>query len=252
MGRLVACLTLCLLAGGGLAGVAAAQQRPPLEAVLQECASGPEPDDRMAEFSGSMPARSGAARMSMRFDLQRRALPEKGRPRRWRTVTGLEGFRTWERSEPNRAGFVFHKRVDALRPDAEYRAVVRFRWHASDGSTVRRARRHTRVCRQPELRPDLAPGALTATRLAAPGLLRYTLVLRNRGRSDADPFRVSVAGVRVVAPGLDSDRTRPVDVIAPACVPGTRVAVTVDTDDEVDEAREDDTVTTAPCPPVAL
>nr|MBA3328853.1 hypothetical protein [Solirubrobacterales bacterium] len=130
---------------------ASAQERPPLRAVLESCATGALPAERIATFMGSMPARAGSERMWMRFDLQRRRSARSD----WRRVDDVPGFGTWERSLPRRAGFVFHKRVTGLRAPALYRSVVRFRWYAADGALKRSARRRTRTCRQPDPRPDL-------------------------------------------------------------------------------------------------
>ena len=43
-----------------------------------------------------------------------------------------------------------------LSAPAAYRTVVRFRWLDADGAVLARSRATSRVCRQPDLRPDLA------------------------------------------------------------------------------------------------
>lgn len=154
--RMHRCTPLFLVAvAAALPGAppAAARERPPLAATLEECQTGASPSERIAVFTGSMPAVAGTERMAMRFDLQRRT---SHRPR-WRRVRRAPGFGAWERSLPNRAGFVFHKRVDGLRVPAAYRAVVRFRWYAADGAVQRRAQRRTRSCRQPDSTVTAAP-----------------------------------------------------------------------------------------------
>ncbi|HEV2727069.1 MAG TPA: hypothetical protein VGV34_02185, partial [Solirubrobacterales bacterium] len=49
---------------------AAAQERPKLAATLAACETGPDPEQRFAVFTGSMPAMKGTHHMSMRFDLE--------------------------------------------------------------------------------------------------------------------------------------------------------------------------------------
>lgn len=241
------------LAAGLVVPVAAAPARdargagPGLHAQLEECTTGPAPADRVAAFAGSMPARAGAERMAMRFVLQR-ATRAKGP---WRNVAGVPGFRTWERSEPNRAGFVFHKRVAGLAVPARYRAVVSFRWEDGDGVVIARARRRTRACRQPDLRPDLVAGALTATAGPVPGTVRYAVAVRNDGRRPAGPFSVSVGADRVEVAGLEAGASTTAEVVGVACPPGSFVPVVLDADGRVDEAREDGERSSRRCPAIA-
>lgn len=207
---------------------------PPLSATLETCQTSALPAQRVASFVGSMPAITGAVRMQMRFDLKRRHPDE----RLWRDVRGAQGFGVWETAMPDRAGFVFHKRVDSLQVPAAYRAIVRFRWYAADGTLVRQARLRTPACNQPDLRPDLVPGALTAVADLQPLLADYTLVVRNDGRSDAGPFSVRVgSGVSEVG-GLAAGAQVSVAVLAVACMPGSSVRVVVDADQRVDESDE--------------
>jgi hypothetical protein len=190
-------------------------ERPPLSATLETCETSALPVGRIASFVGSMPAVAGATRMQMRFDLQRRRFGE----RRWHVVRGVQGFGVWETSEPARAGFVFHKRVDGLHVPATYRARVRFRWADDDGEIVREARRHTKSCAQPDLRPDLVVTSLRAVLDARPAFALYTVTVRNDGRAAAGPFAVRAAGgVREVA-GLAAGRHVAVGVIAPHSLP---------------------------------
>jgi hypothetical protein len=226
----------CSLSG---AGVAVAQTPaeppvPPLSAALETCETGSLPVARISSFVGSMPAIAGADRMQMRFDLQRRRFGG----RIWRRVRAVEGFGVWETAMVGRAGFVFHKRVDGLRVPASYRAIVRFRWYGADGTLVRRARRRTPACSQPDLRPDLAPGPLRASPGLLPGVAVYTLVVRNRGRSPAGPFAVRVAGGVSELDGLAAGAQSVVTVTAAICLPGSIVEGLVDADQRVAEADE--------------
>jgi hypothetical protein len=236
-----------LLAGTGVAVAdTPVMQAPSLSATLETCQTSALPAQRVASFVGSMPAMSGAERMQMRFDLQRRQADEK----LWHRLLGVQGFGVWESALPGRAGFVFHKRVDGLQVPASYRAIVHFRWTGANGTIVRRARKRTAVCNQPDLRPDLTGTGLRAVLDARPALAVYTLVVRNDGQSAAGPFAVTVAGaVREVA-GLAAGQQLELSVVAPACVPGAPVRAVVDADRRVDEADEHNALRRAcPLPP---
>jgi CARDB len=226
----------CLLTG---AGSAMAQDptpppAPTLGAALETCQTSALPVGRVASFVGSMPATTGASRMQMRFDLQRRRPDEK----LWSRVPGVQGFDVWETAMPGRAGFVFHKRVDGLQAPAAYRAVVRFRWSGADGTILRREVRRTPSCNQPDLRPDLVPASLHAVLDAHPALAVYSLVVRNAGRSPAGPFTVRVAGAVKEVAGLAAGQQLEVAVLAPSCIPGSTVRAVVDADQRIDEADE--------------
>jgi len=235
-----------LLSGAGVAVAQSATQPPPLGAVLEVCQTSPLPAQRVATFTGSMPAIDGATRMQMRFELQRRRPTQ----RHWRAVRGAQSFNVWESADPGRAGFVFHKRVDGLQVPASYRAIVRFRWLRSDGTIARRERRTTRACKQPDLRPDLVSSSLRAVFGVRPALALYSLVVRNNGRAAAGPFAVRVAGATTEVMGLAAGQQIEVGVIAPPCAPGTLVLATVDADGRVNEADEHNSVR-RPCPVAA-
>jgi hypothetical protein len=242
MRRSLLLLTLIALAAS-TPGAQAATQAPPLAATLESCLTSPLPIERVGTFVGSMPAAAGAQRMRVRFDLERRRPAE----RRWRHIRA-PGFGTWETSDPNVAGFVFRKRVNGLPVPASYRARVRFRWIAADGSTVRRAAARTPACVQPDLRPNLVPGALTAILDAQPGLGIYTLIVHNIGRSAASASSVRIgSGVAEVAP-LAAGEQRGVTVIALACRPGQAIIARVNADRRVDESSQRANVTRRPCP----
>jgi hypothetical protein len=224
---------------------AAGQNKPPkLAAKLESCVTSPLPVERIASFVGSMPARAGGARMQMRFELERKRHGQ----RRWRRLKAA-GFGVWERADPNVAGFIFTKRVTGLPVPATYRALVRFRWLAADGTTLRRTHAHTRACRQPDLRPNLVPGALSgALDAQQPGMAFYALVVRNTGRSTAAPFSVSVGTGTAEVGELAAGEERTVSVVAPACLPLVPIVVRVDADRRVEESQERGNGARRPCP----
>jgi hypothetical protein len=245
MGRTL--LLAVLLVVTAMASSAHAQeprpQPPPLSATLESCAPSPLPVERLASFVASMPAFARATRMRIRFDLERRRPGE----RYWRRVRA-DGFGVWERSAANVAGFVFRKRVNGLPVPASYRALVRFRWIADDGSAVRRAHARTAACEQPDLRPNLVPGALTAILAVQPGLAIYTLVVANTGRSTASAFSVRVGSASAEVAPLSPGEQRTIAVLTLACAKRTRIVVRVDADRRVEESDERANAARRPCP----
>ena len=243
-------ISLALLAFAAPAAVAQAPpslDRPPLSAALDSCTPSVLPAERVAVFSGSMPALDSSDRMSMRFDLERLRPGE----RRWRRVPGAPAFGLWERSLPNRAGFVFRKRVDGLQVPASYRVVVRFRWESANGQIVRRRQRRTGACQQPDLRPDLVPETVTAI-VDVAGLVLYSVKVRNVGRSTAGPFTVRVGSASTEIAQLAEGRRTTALVLAPACAPGSRLLVRVDADARIDEADERGNLLRGVCPVLGL
>ena len=240
---LVAAMLACAATASG-ATAGAAPQPPPLAAAVESCATSALPAGRVVSFVGSMPAIDGAERMWMRFDLERQRPGE----RRWWRIRGVRGFGGWERSEPGRAGFVFHKRVDGLQVPARYRVTVRFRWQDADGRHVRSAQRRTAACAQPDMRPNLVPGALTAVFDARPALAVYALVVRNTGRARARAFSVRVGSGTAEIDGLRPQEQRTVLVVAPLCLAGTTTFAQVDADQRVDESDERGNVALRRCP----
>lgn len=226
-------------------------QAPPLRAKLTACQSGPQPTDRTATFSGSMPKIKGTKRMWMRFDLQQLVPPATVY-----TTLKAPGLGVWQKSASTTpsSGFVFTQRVQALSAPGSYRAVVRFRWYGPDGKLVHTAKRTSPACRQPDQRPDLRPGDLSAWPGPQPDQATYTLAVRNDGRSDAGPFDVglSVGGIDQPAQrmlsGLDAGTEDTVTFVAPRCAPGTRLRFTLDPRGEVAEASEADDVVLRACP----
>jgi len=242
-------LSLALLALAILAPAAVADDTPPdlvrpsLAAALESCVPSALPAERVAVFSGSMPALGRSDRMSMRFDLERLRPGE----RRWRRVIGAPAFGTWERSLRNRAGFVFRKRVDGLQTPASYRVRVRFRWVSADGEIVRRTQRRSAPCQQPDLRPDLVAETVTAI-VDVPGLALYSVSVRNVGHASAGPFTVRVGAGSIEVAQLPAGRRTTVLILAPACASGSRLLVRVDADARVDEADEQGNLLRAVCP----
>lgn len=221
--------------------------KPRLAARLAACHTGADPADRYAVFEASMPSLGRTDRMWMRFDLQQRLRPDAP----W-TGVAVPKLGIWNRSLPGRPGFIYTKRIDQLAAPAAYRTVVRFRWYDASGRLLRRARLLTAACRQPDPRPELGVGGVTAAP-GPPGQATYAITVRNRGRGGAGAFATVLAvdgrpWPALAVPGLAARQSQVVLVSAAACAPGSLIEVTVDPDGAVDEADETNDDVTRPCP----
>ena len=187
------------------------------------------PDERAAEFRGQMARVPGAARMKMRFLLERRAAGAL----RYRRVSA-PGFSPWTRSDADRYGFT--RRVDGLKGPARYRAQLRFRWLDADGRVIARDRAWSRACWQPDHRPNLK---LTALQVAGK---RYLATVANTGRSASQAFtlQLTVDGVpqSMAVTSLAPGESREVELQGPSCT-GVASAF-ADPLDEIDERSERD------------
>src|SRR4051812_23058607 len=206
------------------------------QAVLLRCDSG------VATFQGRVTALKRATKTQMRFALQARTPEEPV----WRGVSA-PGFGSWLTAPKGAGRYVYDKTVQQLLAPAEYRAVIRFRWRDARGRVVRSESATTKVCRQPDPRPDLE---IVALKTGA----RYVAVVRNSGRGAAGPFSVAFTrngeslGLVSVADGLKPGaQTSAVLSTAPACAPGELIAAQVDPLDAVEEADEDGNVLSHTC-----
>lgn len=249
MRSLVLAAVLPAVASPSAVAATTRQAAPPLRAETPTCRTGVTPAERFAVFSGSMPARRGARRMAMRFDLHIREPGDQAYRR-----LSAPSFGRWERSRPGRSGFIYSKRVDGLKAPAAYRAAVRFRWLDARGRTVATATRTTPVCQQPDPRPNLRLLALRATPGIAPGTTTYLLTVVNSGRGPAGAFEVSAGPdddgpqATVTVGGMASREARVIEVVARTCAAGSRVRIRLDVGAAVAEAREDDNDVRRGCP----
>jgi hypothetical protein len=238
----IAALLLLLLAPSA----ARAGDAPKLRAIVSSCQTGVDPASRTAVFTASMPGNEDTARMAIRFDLQQRTVDGGV----WRKVAA-PSFGRWERSRTGVAGFVYAKDVHGLTAPGEYRAVVRFRWYAADG-TVAETRRTTRSCKQPDPRADLVGGRVQIAP-GADGTAIYRVVVRNTGRTAAGPFTVAltVAGAPAASTtvgGLAPGAATTVELTGPACPADQPVQLTIDDGDAVEESSEAGSVVGPVCP----
>jgi hypothetical protein len=250
--RRLAAIVVGLSAVGGVAQAAtpATRATPALAARLVSCSTGATAPDRAAVFRGSMPAVPGAVQMGMRFELFEHRSGGVGFHR-----VAAPQFSAWERSrhDPSLPGYIVTKRIDGLGAPGAYQAVVRFRWYDDAGRVIRRAHRETATCRQPDPRPDLVVGRLVVLRGPDADHMRYVVTVRNRGRGDAAvPFGVvlTLDGTLQPAqslPTLGGKGHATVSFVAPACVPGTPVRVTVDPAAAIAETSETNNTVTQLC-----
>jgi hypothetical protein len=203
------------------------------QAVVTRCDTG------VATFEGRVTALRGATRAQLRFTLQARTPDDPV----WATVDA-PGFGSWI-TAPKVARYLYDKTVEKLAAPGSYRAVIQFRWRDAQGHTVRSEHATTRVCSQPDPRPDLVVHSLK-------GGAHYVAVVGNDGRGDAGPFTVAFLrnGVQlgtVDVPGLAAGRQTSVLLDAPACSSGDQIAAQADSSDVVDEADEDGNVLSVTC-----
>ena len=217
---------------------APAQAAAPASVELTACI----PRDRAAEFEARMGQVDDAAKLKMRFTLQARKPGKKA----YRRVAA-PGFSDWTTADPGTSRYVFTRRVEGLIGPARYRAMVRFKWLDARGKTILSARRYSKVCRQPDHRPNLKVKALSHE-----GKRRYVALITNNGRTATGAFelQVAIAGTRLDPVSVDSlepHTQRLVTVRGPVCTPGSALTATADPLDLVDEHHEADNVFSAPC-----
>lgn len=199
-----------------------------------------------AEFVGRMPTVRGSARMSMRFDLLRSALPAGTY-----SAVALPQWSQWLTAARGRAAFMYRKRIEGLVGPAAYRVRVRFRWRDASGRVVRRAEKFSTACRQPDVRPNLKALRVTTTGSAAASA--YVVRVRNAGRLAAGPSTLRIqlpdgTAVNGEVPALGARAVTNVRVPAARCAPGTQLQITVDATGQVAESDETDNTLTATCP----
>lgn len=228
---------------GAVAGLACAvlpataAASPPRAALTHfGCRRAPDPMARTVSVRVIMRPVPGTQRLQVRFQLLEKD-PGASAARRvrggdlgaWITpddpTLGQEPGDVWRLDKP----------VHDLYAPARYRFRVTFRWEGAGGRVLDTATRVSRVCHQPQLRPDLAVRSLTAAPVAGhPDQSRYTAVIANRGGSGAGPFEVLFdpgsgwANATIRIRWLGRHRQRAVSFTGPACQPADPPTVTAD------------------------
>jgi hypothetical protein len=231
-------LLISLLVLGGFPAAASAES-----VKLLACVPALEGEQRSASFEARMRAARGSERMQVRFTLQ----VDEDLLGHWRRVAA-PGLDDWLSSDPGVTRYSYAKTVQNLSAPAAYRMIVRFRWLDGAGEVLARSRTTSRVCRQPDIRPDVGAVAID---VADGG---YAVTLRNAGRTAAGPFAVTLsAGSQrlepLTVPALGPGARTVLMVAGPACAPGAALTATVDAGQAVDERDENDNVLVATCAP---
>jgi hypothetical protein len=143
-------------------------------------------DEHEAAFYGRMQQVPGASRMAMRFTLLEETGGDTPSP-----VKG-PGLRRWHRSKPGVETFAYRQGFRNLPENASHRVRVDFRWYASDGTEVARARRRSARCRQFVALPNLQTKLNGVTPTKVHGVVRYEGVVMNTGRAAATAVPVSL------------------------------------------------------------
>jgi hypothetical protein len=135
---------LALLAIGSAAARAQAQDATGVTATLEQCVATGAQAERSATFTGEMTSIPGAAKMSMRIDVEERTPGET----EYRPLSA-PGLGVWRAADPKVKVYKYLKQVTNLSSPAAYRGLVRFRWINSHGHVIKRAERITARCLQP-------------------------------------------------------------------------------------------------------
>lgn len=240
-------LTALLLA---LAAPAAASAAPAssVSTGVDQCVAAGSVTAGSVQFRSRMTAVPGTRQMWVRFDLQAKLAGDTS----WQTVSTRDNG--WIKSNAGVDEFIWHKLFQGLSAPGDYRARVRFRWYDADGKILDSASRRTPVCTQPDMRPNLVLGSLSAESTSDAGQLRYVLAMRNTGKGDSAAFDISfsVGGDPrpvVSVPGLPAGRSQTISFVGDRCRPGDALRLEADPADRIAEVDEADNVLSTTCPP---
>lgn len=232
----------------------------PAGARLVACRRSPLLDERTAVVGAVMHPIAGATKLALRIDLYQRSIGSA----RWMLRSDVPGLGSWTSPTDPSVGsrpadvFKYRQAVARLVVPYAYRFHVGFRWLAASGAVVRESGTTTGTCREPDLRPDLVLSDLSVVPTSREGIARYTVVVRNVGRS---PVRGVVVGATFASSGgtasggaggvgrLAPGAAAAVTFAGPSCAAGaTPPTFLADPANTVDEARETNNELTGTCP----
>jgi hypothetical protein len=151
----------------------------------------------------------------------------------------------WRHSSLRVKSYEVGQAVDGLTAPAAYEMRVGFRWYGRHGRVLATRYRITRLCRQPDRRPDLRVGLVTTSVSSDPqNPVHYEAELYNAGLSDAGPFdtvlrsRGAIVGGPARVAGLAAQATVSVGFDGPPCTSTTAPVIAVDSGGEVSERHE--------------
>ena len=210
--------------------------------VAPICQTALDPPARAVSITAVMRPVTGTQKLAVEFQLLQRAAGAAA----WTPVAG-PGLGVWVSptspatlgQRPNDVWYV-KKPVADLAAPAGYRFAVSFRWLGTGTTVLQSVTELSRVCREPELRPDLAVQSIsTAPDPSHPKHEIYSAVIQNLGLTGAGPFTVelSVAGQPLVertVQHIAPHQLLTVLLPGPACDPAQPPTVTVDPSGQVD------------------
>ncbi len=234
-------LACALLAVPGASALGASKPRLKVsvaKARLTSCHPALEPTGRSLTVDATMRSLHKGDRMQMRFDL----LQKVSGARRFHKLPG-PGLGAWNPASPGVDRYRFRKPIQNLPAAASYMVKVSYRWQDDHGVTFAHTTRFTRVCAQPDLRPDLRIASFLGTRKLGGGQFAYRIVVRNAGRTLSRDFDavLTIAGLprpAVDVAGLAGGDRRVIELTGPRCDAGQTMRVELDPDNRVDEASE--------------
>jgi hypothetical protein len=246
--------TIAALAAVTVPSAGATSPPPRAQLAAFGCTHALDPGARAVAVKATMRPLTGTRKMAMRFELLQRS---PGMPAL--EVSGGD-LGTW-RTPPNPtlgqlAGDVWRlqKSVYNLAVPFTYQFRVSFRWTGEHGKVLGTATRYSRMCRQRELRPDLAVKSITVTPIAGhPNKELYTAVIANQGLTGAGPFQVLFAPGDTSAPATDTiaflrpGKTRTLSFTGPVCDSASPPTVSADSASQIDDFDRTNNVLAASC-----
>ena len=157
----------------------------------------------------------------------------------------------WRWSRPRVSAFNWEHRVEGLRQGAVYRAVVKYRWYAVDGTRIASARVRSDACKQPGRLPNLRVASIETRPGDVEGTAVYRVRIANRGGSAATRVGVllrvdgEVVDEVEVIDALGPNEVRTVSFNGPVC--RRRLEAVVDPKQQVTETRERDNIRAPSC-----
>jgi CARDB protein len=239
--------TLALACASGAHAYAAPPASQLATATLSHCVAAVDEPDRSATFAGQVLASADTTRMAVRVEVQERL----GGEAYFHTVSA-PGLGVWRASQPGVKIYKFYRQVTNLPAPAEFRARIDFRWLGAKGRLIRHTSRLTPTCEQPDERPKLTVGEVSATAVDAQ-TADYQIALRNEGRAASGTFTLALSVDGAPQPPLAVESLQPqssliLAVTAPRCAPAGQLAVEPDPGHQVAEAPAGGLPRSFPCP----
>ncbi len=220
------------------------------------CQTALEPAARAIGITSVMRPVRGTVTLQMRFDLFVRgrgattySTVHGGDLGRWLTpqnaTLGRRSGDVW----------ILTKQVVDLTAPATYRLRASYRWVGAHHRLLGSARRYAPRCYEPELRPDLRVGKVTAKPIAGrPSKNRYWVTIANGGATAAGAFTVQFAPggtAKTASQGVTSlgaHQSRQVSFVGPVCSTGVSPTITIYPGPSVDDYNPGNNVRSVNCP----